>query len=122
MVKEQAEEHIRWVIGKGSIHFCHDRWYKNFNFALGLTVAQALKNPLSRSSEINLASAIINDICHYSIYVSNEDDLTIWDLTASGVFTTKNAWNLARIHFSKAPSEAVFWCKPCPLKWFFLDT
>lgn len=106
-IKEVAESAMLWLIGKGSINFWWDRWFKDFQFGDGiqvppnlqkLTVKEALSTNFDWETFVDnhFDCSMVQEIKRMRNLLCDIEDKCVWTGCSNGVFSIKSAWQKCR--------------------------
>lgn len=99
--KEHAEPHITWIVGKGKIDAQYDKWCAASVIQTSTTLTlNTYFNANHLSNEIRFKNLLgygaLNEAEAKNLSLSSHVDTCSWDLTYSGIFSLKSAWELIR--------------------------
>lgn len=104
-IRDEAEAHIRWIMGSGEKSFWHDTWCGGLPLYVQFPAHVSKKEKIKdyRTDDgwnlSKLLSKFPADMTHEIASISFNkftSDFACWKLTPNGSFTTKSAWNCLR--------------------------
>lgn len=107
-VRDLAESHMKWVIGRGQINFWKDNWLKIRNMGVLIDASVIDNHALTvreAASDSDKWKSLIVDILHQEVVVEIEsmfsnlydmEDICVWTVTSDGSFSFKSSWDICR--------------------------
>ncbi|GAA0164583.1 hypothetical protein LIER_20179 [Lithospermum erythrorhizon] len=123
-VRDIAEQHITWGIGKGDCDFFLDSWLPsgpiNENAKRGICISEFWRNGDWDNQKLllNVSSSQLQEITSLKIHLDSEDCI-LWKLSNNSDFTFKSAWELIRRHQELSSLYGLIWHSSIPKKSVF---
>ncbi|KAL0915057.1 hypothetical protein M5K25_015457 [Dendrobium thyrsiflorum] len=105
-IRHEAEQYIKWGLGKADIYFWQDKWSKANEFIFNNSWNLIKLADILPTSIVNIISLIPIDL--------NVDDCFMSNINCKGLFQIKDAWNIFR---NRKPYQKVcnmIWHKSLP--------
>lgn len=122
-VKDIAELHIKWVVGKWDIDAYKDIWCPSpiNQGTLNLMLSTLFNRDVSPDADrikLHLGSAAYDEIMNKSIYLTNTSNQCVWDLRNFGFFYFSSTWQLKKQKNMSSLVAKNIWHQHLPLKIF----
>ncbi|XP_027184159.1 uncharacterized protein LOC113782466 [Coffea eugenioides] len=126
-IQHLAEEHISWILGKGSMDFWHDNWLGTGALCHRVEIFQEHRvSDFVIEARWNLGllnqvlePGVVRQVMGIPPPPSQRSDRMVWALTQDGVFSIASTFSLVAQATNCSWVASQVWLKGCPLKIYF---